>query len=122
MEIIREAFLSKVKREIKHIKKHATEDEKSLLNFSDFNHTSRFECIYGQMTGECDSERALALYPKKYISCGGVFDYHIPFEKHSFEKGTQFTPLEKYLYMVKSDVHQHIIEYIRGEVNRLKIK
>lgn len=40
------------------LKKHATKEEISRLNFDTINPTHNFKCIYGQMTGSCESFRA----------------------------------------------------------------
>jgi len=64
-------FLKDVKHEIDMLKKHATKEELSKLDFYKFNYKSGFQCIYGQMTGTCESKRAEELMGK---SCIRVFE------------------------------------------------
>lgn len=64
-------FLADVMHEIDMLKKHATDKEKSNLNFFSFNPDSKYSCIYGQLTGSCVSWRAKKLMK---LSCIRVFD------------------------------------------------
>lgn len=57
-------FLDEVTQEIENIKKFATCKEKQNLNFFYFNPYSRYECIYGQLAGSCESDRAIDLIKK----------------------------------------------------------
>lgn len=54
----KEIFLKQVITELKHIKRHATPEELNKLSFITFNKNNPCKCIYGQMTGNCDSTRA----------------------------------------------------------------
>lgn len=112
-------FLSLVQKELDTIKTNATQEEIDSLNLKEFNHTLPDLCIYGQMTGNCDSDRAKELYPK-------TFDYvadneYTPFSKQTFKKGNEYTPLEKYLYMVHEPKHKEIIMYLKGQINTIKL-
>src|SRR5687767_8745177 len=53
-----------VRKEAEALKIHATKEERERLDFSALNSTSVTNCIYGQMTGHCDSERSLYLIGK----------------------------------------------------------
>ena len=50
-----------VRKEINLLRIHATDEEKSRLNIDTFNGGYTDSCIYGQMTGNCCSERAKEL-------------------------------------------------------------
>lgn len=50
--------------EANKIKQFATVEERSMLNFETLNPIKRQHCIYGQMTGDCDSVRAIELIEK----------------------------------------------------------
>lgn len=51
-------------KEATNLKKHATKQEIDNLNLFTFDPTSESRCIYGQMTGECYSERSVELIQK----------------------------------------------------------
>ena len=118
-------FLKEVQIELDTIKQKATKKEISKLNFDNFRHYSRGYCIYGQMTGDCNSNRAKELYKKNY--CSIPISSYTPFKLHCFVLGDIYTPLEKYLYMVatedgnKSYKHKEIISYLKGEINKIEL-
>lgn len=119
-------FLQEVQAELDTIKTRATKKEIARLNFDNFNHESIRGCIYGQMTGGCNSERALQLQGKKYDEIkmdGELFSKEEPisFSKQDFKKGDYFTSLEKYLYMVEAPQHDKVIQYLKGEVSTIKL-
>lgn len=117
-------FVKMVIDEIEAIKVRATDEEKSKLDFSKFNHRNIRDCIYGQMTGSCDSKRAKEIMGKKFedIEPEVIISKLSSFESQSFNIGSWFTSLEKYLYMVGPEVHLDIIEYIKGLTQTLKLK
>jgi len=47
-----------VREEAKNLLKFSTREERANLNFEEFSPENSFECIYGQMTGNCFSPRA----------------------------------------------------------------
>jgi hypothetical protein len=118
-------FLAEVMNEIEIIKIKATPSEIGRLNINDFSHASPSRCIYGQMTGECSSKRAKELTPKVYDIIGGdIFETYTPFTKQIMTKRhgwASFTPLEKYLYMVRKPMHTKIIAYLKGDTDTLKL-
>lgn len=120
-------FLIAVISEIKRIKRLATKKEIHKLDFKSFEHWSSSNCIYGQMTGYCDSKRARVIMPKKFDNIEGeacmlTSDHKRKFEDQTFEKGTTFTALEKYLYMCSKKTHKHIFDFLKGETENLVIK
>jgi len=129
--VTRREFIRDVKAEIEHIKSHATAKEIARLYFGTFNSNCAYSCIYGQMTGCCDSRRAKILMRKKYeylcVSASGPIngDYIKPtkaFASQSMESGSNFTALEKYLYMTGTATHKRIIDYLKGEIKTLDIR
>lgn len=113
-------FLLEVKAELDNLKAKATKEEISMLNLENFDHNHYSRCIYGQMTGHCDSSRAKMLSPKVYFDLGrGNL-----FSKQSFQKRERnncYTALEKYLFMVKKPTHKKIISYLKGEIDTIKL-
>jgi hypothetical protein len=74
------------------------------------------------MTGHCNSVRAHEIFPKKYDGIGGGYcDEYRPFRTQDLEHGNNFTPLEKYLYMVEASQHEKLIKYLKGEINTIKL-
>lgn len=122
----KQMFLQEVKQELDTIKEKATKTEIGNLNFDRFNHNSVSNCIYGQMTGDCDSPRAKELYPKKYDdvwdeSIAVVGEINRSFKSQSMREGTYLTALEKYLYMTTRNKHNEVIKYLKGEINEIKL-
>lgn len=105
-----ESFKRKVREEIEHIKDFATEEEINRLDFDTFSQESRVKCIYGQMTGRCDSKRARELCAKtfKYVYEDGV-------------KGENFTALEVYIYNVGRYNSHKILKYLKGEIDTIEL-
>jgi hypothetical protein len=115
----RKEFNEMVSKEINHLRTHATDEEKSRLDFETFDRSDDRYCIYGQMTGNCFPDRAKVLMPKIYDRISGKKGYSFNFQ--SFKKGIYFTALEKYLFMVNSKKHLEIINYIKGDSQILLI-
>ena len=95
-------FIQEVMNEINHIKVIATAEEIAKLDFSTFNVRHKELCIYGQMTGGCDSKRAKELTPKTHF-------------------GAYYTSLEVYLFSSKSVTDESIIQYLKNKTNTLKL-
>lgn len=60
-KITKKQFLSDVMHEIEMLKEHATLVEKERLDFKQFDPADIQCCIYGQLTGSCESNRAKEL-------------------------------------------------------------
>jgi hypothetical protein len=67
-QIKKTEFLQAVKAEVRAIKLHATTDEIGRL-LSEFNGETQAKCVYGQLTGSCESPRAKELME---LSCQRV--------------------------------------------------
>lgn len=115
-------YLNKVKKEIYNIKKYATEEELSRLNFDTLAPDYYENCIYGQMTGSCFSIRGtelVILCCRTTTSFKEISDTYVQNVKprktmlaHSY--------LEHYIYNYSSN-NKHIIDFLRGEVDKLTI-
>lgn len=131
-------FLKLVQIELDAIKINATKKEINKLNIKIFNHLDSDCCIYGQMTGSCISNRAKIIYTKLYKSITdssfiGTGLQHFKFSLHDFTEGSNFTPLEKYLFMCSkrdknlekyydpSLKHKQIVSYLKGKINTIKL-
>jgi len=127
-------FLKEVREEIEHIKKHATQHELSNLDYSWFNPFYPNKCIYGMMTGHCDSRRANKLYNKKYGSIGDhnsedkptqtlkelVGDDSYFNDDEDFFEIDSFTPLEVYVSL-KDARKRNVVKYLKNEISELKL-
>jgi hypothetical protein len=118
----KETFIKKVQKELDKIKKRATKEEIDKLDFNSFRYDSQVACIYGQMTGDCDSVRATEIKKKTFKEIDGFGDHSgYKFEQQDFKKGKEFTALEKYLFMVNSETHKEIIQYLKGETKEINL-
>ena|SRR5688572_14020838 len=61
MTYTKKQFIEDVKTEARALRKHATKKELEKLDFESFNPKDEHQCVYGQMTGDCSSNRAHAL-------------------------------------------------------------
>ncbi len=122
-------FLDMVQIELDTIKQNATQEEINKLNFDSFNFCNASDCIYGQMTGKCNSDRAKQLYPKSFALVYNLASINETnrFKQQSLNKGDFYTPLEKYLFMVrtnngyKSKKHKEVIDYLKNEITEIEL-
>ena len=125
--MVKAVFLKMVQEELDSLRKNVTKEELNDLDFKSLDVEQEDCCIYGQMTGRCDSERAKELYPKVFYGINKeAVDYwrvvrYFPFSKHSFIEGNNYTALEKYLFMVKEPQHKKVINYLKGELSEIKL-
>lgn len=140
MKITKKHFLADVRHEIEMLREHATDREKSNLDFSEFNPSYSSTCIYGQMTGQCYSVRAEELMD---LSCVRIFDRNPSgkkplvkildfvngeYEKSKIWKGRNkrdfdykfISALEGYIFATDAK-NAEIIQYIKGETNSLEL-
>ena len=124
-------FIQEVCNEINTIKERATKKEIGRLNFDKFEHANIEKCIYGQMTGDCGSERAKDLYMKSLdaVPKPNIYAKHdengndvYKFKDLDLERGDYFTYLESYLFTCSRKTQKEIIEYLKGESTELYIK
>ena len=126
-----------VKDEAKKLKKIATKEELSKLDFNNLFPTSPSRCIYGQITGDCFSERAGELI----IECAKrVYNYidhysilrDLPVNgkpkelEKSYNRGNfYFSPIEVFIDQRDKNCYYNnkiLVSYLRGEINRLNFK
>lgn len=115
----KEEFLKNVIKEIENIKEKATYEEKENLDFSNFEFDNASKCIYGQMTGDCDSARAVELTPKKHSDI--ILGQGFKSQEFGGTSEKYFTDLEMYLFISNDKTHEKIINYIKGFSETLDI-
>lgn len=120
-------------KEADNIKIHATAEEISLLK--NINGDGVSSCIYGRMTGNCNTPRAIELISKcvdkVFISDGGnsgiltklnghPSDVHVP--NPTARHSVYITPLERLIFFSNGgDRYGHAMaEYIKGDVRYLE--
>lgn len=112
-----------VMKEINAIKKHATKEQIDKLNFKELRPSEYNNCIYGQMTGNCESKASLKLIRKcctrTVDAIGDLFQgsYTASRSKRTNEN---FSLLERFIYM-ESQNNEDIIAYLRGEKKELEL-
>ena len=105
-------YLKEVRKEIRHIKEHATKKELSKLDFNTFDPEFPELCIYGQMTGWYSSDRAKELYSKSIDDFVNTYKDII--------KGNYFTYLEHYVcFYGQNEANEKIIQYLKGEIKKI---
>ena len=126
----RKEFIAEVRKELKHIKANATKEEIDKLDIIDLDPSSAAHCIYGQMTGQCDSTRACELSSKISSELRNI--------KISDTGSKYYTFLEVYIYEY-TYVHEfeteeveannastrhlnHILRYLKGDITRVTLK
>lgn len=125
---MKERLKELVIEEAKNLKKHASKEELNKLDFSKLNPDHEDNCIYGQMTGCCWSNRTISLLNK----CTVPFSHHLinyfsplkdrftysPFQEE--RSGVDFSPIEFYICKPKSK-NETLIKYLKGELEELTI-
>lgn len=120
-------------KEAVKLKKHATKKEISKLDISDFNPDSESRCIYGLMTGHCESERANELILK---CCERVYSNTnspsrannklngAPTKQIEYSRLSQYTsPIETLIFPRNcgKEAGIRIIRFLKGETRTLTI-
>lgn len=147
MKITKKQFLADVMHEIEMLKKHATKKEKEALNFATFDPFYENNCIYGQLTGNCRSERSKKLmdlackrvmnldnganellnqsFIKIVSKINGEYTGQTWIEKYegdgyAYRNWSYLSALEGYINLSKAK-NKQIIAYIKGEIDTLKL-
>lgn len=129
----KQELLDMVLVEANHLREYATKEEKDKLDFYCLDVNGSFSCIYGQMTGDCDSARACTLFNKVFSTIG---DYYIDEEggevlnkgiftfiewdiEKDYNESKIFSPIEVYITL-KGSKNRSLIQYIKGEIDTFK--
>lgn len=118
-----------VKEEAKNLRKFATPRELSYLDFTSLDPGNASSCIYGQMTDNCFSLRAIELIER---SCKRVYNESDGINalvgcklNGSPLKSTRvnyWSPIEVFIYKIKNQengANAKLISYLKGEIKRL---
>lgn len=102
------------------LRENATSEELGRLDFGDLDPNNIYDCIYGQLTGNCESERAHDLFrlcSKPYS--GVAYKYKRPTKKNLVGRGR--SPIEFYI-LRESAKNATLIQFLRGERDTLTIE
>lgn len=114
--------------EANHLRKYATDKEKSKLDFDTLDIADPTLCIYGQMTDNCHSDRAKELFDKKFSAIGRQCEDDIRagcvlftdwIKEDKSWSNLIFSPIEVYITL-KGSKNEQLIHYIKGEINTFK--
>jgi len=133
MAIRKEKLKELVKEEAKKLRKHATREELYKLNFGNLVPSSQFSCIYGQLTGNCFSNRATDLIEE---CCDRVYERSSEITDSAMNSailGKSPKRLQRYLYFspIEIFIHRpenkttnnaHLIAYLKGETRKLNFE
>lgn len=134
-------------KEVRKLKKNATEQELSRLDLECLNPDGSENCIYGQMTGSCWSARAWQLL--RECTATPLSSYGVPQPQEITDRGiepivedlykestfghesdsfgrrgrTRFSALEIYISLYRhTEKVERIINYLKGETTKLDLK
>lgn len=116
-------------KEATYLRENTTQQEKDRLEVFDFNPRSSRYCIYGQLTGNCNSNRAALLYDGSGI--GVVFYGMLGTDSTKSTLNTveivkekqvdHFSPIETYIGKYNND-GKEILRYIKGDIDRFVLR
>ncbi len=114
-------FKEQTIKELKALKKHAFKKELNKLDFKTFHPDFDHRCIYGQMTGDCTSKRAIRLMNKCCkFRISSLFDPLRTVEETKYA-GITWSFLERHVLRYKS-FNKEIIMWLKGETKTFPIK
>lgn len=125
--------------EAKNIRKNADKKELAKLSIDKLNPNSPLYCIYGQMTGDCYSERAndliISCATRVFDTCDAKDDLIKESKLNGkpviyrggspFSRPKYFSPIERFIYMKtnqKNGNNKALIAFLKGETKTLKLK
>ena len=138
-------FRKDVESEAAALKQNATSEEIGNISLQSFNASEFSECIYGQMTGDCRSDRASQLilaccprffkndYVGRYQDIGfmhakenangktidGVKDWR-DLQLHRGDNITHFSAIEAYILIPGAKI-ANLIAYLKGETETVDL-
>lgn len=131
-------LFSLVKGEAKNLKKELKEKEKERLDFSTLDSSSRWNCVYGQSTGDCNSRRAIKLIKTcctrvynagdddQDLISSSTLNGSPKYKKRTSEKGlghiTFYSPIEVMIHEKGQKRNsKRLIDYLQGKEEKLTL-
>ena len=129
-----------VRKEAEALRKEATKEELARLNFKSLEPETRVGCIYGRMTGDCDSSRAIELISRcacRFIADNNFSDIRydgferisryvngakVPdlINKRHRSEVSHYSAIEAYILLPEAN-NANLIAYLRGETETLEL-
>lgn len=120
-----------VKNEATNLREHASKEQLSKLNINRLNPNNQERCIYGQMTGNCDSKSAVKLMVKCAERVYTILDSENRFDRSilngepiTSKRQFWFSPIEKYIYLRRNQPSElkKLVKYLKGETDKLNLR
>jgi len=129
--------------EATNLRKYTTQTELKQLSFDKLDTQSRVACIYGQLTGNCDSDRARELMNKSCTRVYGRKNKYMIINSNNWWVATVkdcpvngplteemkrsyfFSPIEVFIDQPrnkKNGNNEQLIKFIKGEIDILNFK
>lgn len=120
-----------VKKEAENLKVHATQEEIAQLDLEYLEPNYKESCVYGLMTGHCESKRATELivqccervYKAEAARIHATMEVAILNGKPKIEtRVSYFSPIEVYIGLPGQKVNgnnKNLIDFLKGETNTL---
>jgi hypothetical protein len=125
----KEIMQNLVKEEAKNLKKHATKEELDNLNIEYLDSEDYEKCVYGQLTGDCFSERAEYLILN---SCERVYESDYTISKSKIngkplkDRRTKYwSPIEVFIAQNINNTNGNnkiLIDYLKDKRKTLNFK
>lgn len=113
-------LLEEVRKEAALLREHATKEERSRLDFRLLNAWDVSKCVYGQITGDCRSNRAEELLNKCATPVSKTL-FKIVDGAYSFRgKGKGFSAIEFYISQHTAN-KWGLIDYLQDKTNTLEL-
>jgi hypothetical protein len=133
-KITPQELIKLVKEEAKYLKINASIEELERLDFETFNPQIFTKCIYGQMTGGCDSERSVELIQNSCVRVTSSRDYNpkdttLNVNPFQTKRRYYFSPIELFVGLENNKgetVNQYngnniiLINYLQGKTETLE--
>jgi hypothetical protein len=125
--MIDENLKNLVRDEAAKLKEFATKKELERLDFGRLNPSSIRQCIYGQMAGDCFSQRAKLLlnnctapYSESNVDYEPVQAENFKRHRSASQRNVYYSPIE--FYITQDDAkNANLIAYLKGETETLDI-
>lgn len=122
--MITEELKELVREEARNLREKATKEELARLDIKTLYPSSITECIYGMITGDCFSDRAVSLIRQccSQVIEGGSISYseEIIGSPIDYKRIEFWSPIEKYITEDEGN-NANLIAYLKGETDTLEL-
>jgi hypothetical protein len=116
--------------EATNLKKHVSKEELNKLNFDRLNSERIDLCVYGQMTGNCFSERATYLMKTcckrvYHTDKGSVRECSVNGSPENINRSYFWSPIEVFIDQYRNQENgnnEQLIKFLKGEIDVLNFK